>query len=74
MGENKEKNKPKEVAIKYENINKIYNTLVDAYRVIQAKYPGANHAERKGMKLMMDEINEAEEMCLEVIRPELNPE
>lgn len=64
----------REVLIKFSDLNSIYHLLGEAGEVIRAFYPGANWAERKGAKLMMEELDQAQEMCLQVIRPVLQEE
>jgi hypothetical protein len=69
-----ESDNPVQVLINLDRLKSIHHVLRDAGEVIRCFYPGANWAERKGMKLAMDEIDRAEEMCLEVIRPTLDLE
>ena len=58
----------KKVEIEFNDLKRIKRALNDACEVIRSKYPSANHLERKGMKMMMDELHEAEEICWEIIR------
>lgn len=53
----------------YKMMHKLYEVMRDAAECIRAKYPDANWNERKGMKLMMDELDRAGESCLELTRP-----
>lgn len=62
------------VQIRYGAIDRANDVLRDADSTIRVFYGGADWAQRKGMALLMDEITQAQEGLLEVIRAFLNPE
>lgn len=62
------------VRVPYGVIDRAYRVLGDADSSIRVFYPSADWAQRKGMQILMDEINEAQEGLLITIRAILNPD
>lgn len=62
------------VQVKYATIENAYHTLRDARAALDVFYPGADWARRKGMAQLMDEMANAGEGLLVVIRAIGNPD
>lgn len=62
------------VQVKYATIENAYHKLQDSSDALRVFYPGADWCRRKGMAALMDEIANAGERLMVVIRAVGNPD